>query len=191
MTTERDAQSSPPPCGAGAGGGGRSEYDAATSDMRDHIPIPDSADPREGLASWGPAFGKTRQTEFVRANLRAKRLRREMTPSEKKLWKLLREESGAHFRKQVAIDNLVFDFADYSSRLLIELDGGIHALPDVALRDEQKSQHALNAGFKLLRLTNKDVWERPDWVIGQVRHFLNAPHPPTPSPQGRGGEDTE
>jgi len=158
--------------------------------MRDHIPLP-SSNEREGSLGWRTGDDQTRQREFVRANTRAKRLRKDLTPSEKKLWKLLREEPDAHFRKQVAIDGLVFDFAEYGSRVLIELDGGIHALPDVALRDEQKNEHAKRSGFKLLRLNNRDVWDRPDWVIGQVRLILNAPHPPTPSPQGRGGEDSE
>ena len=111
-----------------------------------------------------------------------------MTPSEQKLWKLIRNEPNTHFRKQVAIDQVVFDFAELSSRLLIELDGGIHDLHEVAERDEAKSTHAHSAGFKLLRLKNNDVWARPDWVLDRVRLLLHAPHPLPPPREGAGDE---
>jgi hypothetical protein len=40
----------------------------------------------------------------------------------------------------------------------------------------------------VLRFKNEDVRDRPAWVVEQLRARLFAPHPPTPSPQGRGGE---
>ena len=140
----------------------------------------------EGSGGWAPAFGEARQKDMTRVNERARRLRREQTPSEQQLWKLLRHVSGAHFRRQAAVGPFVFDCADFGARLLIELDGGVHSLPDVALRDQAKSEWARVQGFKLLRLTNHDVWNRPDWLLDQVRAVRNAPHP-CPSPQG-GGE---
>jgi very-short-patch-repair endonuclease len=100
-----------------------------------------------------------------------------MTASEKRLWKLLRAEENAHFRRQVVVDDYVFDFGDYSARLLIELDGAIHRLNDVKERDEAKEAHALRQGFRILRVANSDVWDRPDWVLDQVRARRDAPHP--------------
>lgn len=161
---------------------------AADADMRDRPPLPQNAERLEGSIGWAPRQGEVRQKDHTRANLRAKRLRRELTPSEKKLWRYLRDEPDAHFRKQVAMGAFVFDFAEYGARLLIELDGGIHALPENALRDAKKSEAARAAGFKLLRLTNNDIWTRPDWVLDQVRIFLKAPHPLPPPHQGAGDE---
>ena len=89
------------------------------------------------------------------------------------------------------MDDLVFDFADLGARLLVELDGGIHSLPDVAYRDALKDEHAKLTGFKLLRLTNADVWGRPDWVLDKVRIWLKAPHPLPPPRKGEGGEDRD
>ncbi len=126
----------------------------------------------------------------MRTKLRAKGLRKELTPSEKKLWLLLREIKGVRFRKEVAIGDYVFDFACYGARLLIELDGSIHERADVRENDKAKEIYAIAQGFRVLRFANNDVWDRPAWVVSEVRARLDAPHPPTPSPQGRGGEES-
>jgi len=125
----------------------------------------------------------------VRTKLRAARQRNEMTPSEKVLWKLLRTIDGYTFRRQPAIGDYVFDFACYAARLLIEIDGSIHRLPDVEANDKAKTIYAATQGFRVLRFQNNDVWDRPAWVVGEVRACLSAPHPPTPSPPGRGGDE--
>lgn len=166
---------SPPPRGAGAGGGGRSIE-------------PDPPIVRESNG-WSPRVGEHRQKEHKRANSRARRLRKALTPSEKKLWRMLRELPDAHFRKQVALGDFVYDFAEYRARLLIELDGGVHDWPDVALRDLTKAEAAKAAGFNLLRLNNDDVWSRPDWVLDQVRQALRIPHPLPPPHKGEGEKD--
>ncbi len=116
-----------------------------------------------------------------------------MTPSEKELQKLLRSIDGAHFRKQVAVDDYVFDFGWYSARLLIEIDGSIHRLPEIQANDKAKALHAIANGFRVLRFENNDVWDRPAWVVAQVREALNGavsdrPPPPAPPREGAGSE---
>ncbi len=56
---------------------------------------------------------------------RARELRREMTPVERKLWARLRAHrmQDVHFRTQHAIGNYVVDFCSVRKRLIIELDG--------------------------------------------------------------------
>jgi very-short-patch-repair endonuclease len=122
-----------------------------------------------------------------------------MTPSEKELWKLLRAIDGAHFRKQPAVGKYVYDFGWYAVRLLVELDGGVHELPEVQERDKAKTIHAALNGFRLLRFTNTDVWKRPNWVIAEVRAALNSvtddasarPPPLTPPHKGAGDEEPQ
>jgi very-short-patch-repair endonuclease len=106
------------------------------------------------------------------------------------MWLLLRGIEGARFRKEVAVGDYVFDFACYGSRLLIELDGSVHALADVQANDNAKTIYAITQGFRVLRFQNNDVWDRPQWVIDQVRARLSAPHPPAPPPRGGGGEES-
>lgn len=175
MTPDDRAQP-PLPRGEGAGGEGRA-----------NAPAPLRA--KKTGHGWAPAFGETRQKDRTRVNLRAKRQRKEMTPSEKKLWDLLRTIEGRTFRRQPAIDAYVFDFGEYGARLLIEIDGSIQRLPEVQENDKAKEKHAFAQGFNLIRFVNHDVWDRPDWVVARVRACLDAPHPPTPSPQGRGGSE--
>ena len=182
MTPRDDASTSPPPRGAGAGGGGRSNAQ------------PSPARAREIGHGWSPdANDVERQKDHVRTKLRAQRLRREMTSSEKVLQKLLRTIEGARFRKQVPLGDYVFDFGWYAARVLIEIDGSIHRMPEVQANDKAKTIYAATQGFRVLRFENNDVWDRPAWVVSQVRETLNAgvsdrPPPLAPPHQGAGDE---
>ena len=177
MTPRDEANASPPPRGAGAGGGGRSN---APAQKIGH--------------GWSPdPEGAARQKDRTRTNLRARGLRKELTPSEKKLRDLLRTIEGAHFRKEVAVGHYVFDFGWYSARLLIEIDGSVHERADVQANDKAKAIHAISNGFRVLRFANNDVWDRPAWVVAQVRDALSTgasdrPPPLAPPHAGAGDE---
>lgn len=189
-------KASPPPRGAGVGGGGRQAAGPSEGLAAQSPPSVASGDisPARGESAgrgWAPAYGEMRQKDFTRTKLRARRMRKEVTPSEKKLWQLLREIEGAHFRKQIPVDQYVFDFGDYSARLLIEVDGSIHRLPEVQANDRAKEIHAVANGFRLLRFANNDVWDRPAWVVERVRGALHGglserPSPLTPPREGEG-----
>jgi very-short-patch-repair endonuclease len=117
-----------------------------------------------------------------------------MTPSEKALQKLLRSIEGAHFRKQAPVGDYVFDFGWLSAGILIEIDGAIHALPDVQARDKAKTIFAITQGFRVVRIQNGDVRDRPAWVVEQVREAIAhrasvRPPPLTPPHEGAGDEE--
>ena len=60
---------------------------------------------------------------------RAIELRKELTPAERKLWALIRNDQlGVNFRRQPAVGNYIPDFVCVQKKLIIELDG----LPSVA-----------------------------------------------------------
>ncbi|MBS0386401.1 MAG: enoyl-CoA hydratase/isomerase family protein, partial [Proteobacteria bacterium] len=104
----------PSPRGAGAGGGGRSNAQAPDASARppsvaltrDTSPARgEDARPRKLGHGWSPDPNViTRQKDRTRTKRRAKGLRRELTPSERKLRDLLRTIEGAHFPKEVAVD---------------------------------------------------------------------------------------
>jgi very-short-patch-repair endonuclease len=175
MTPQNKAQEPPLPCGEGAGGEGRANTRSSIQRAK-----------KLGHG-YAPTVGEDRQNDHTRTKLRAARQRKEMTPSEKELWKLLRLIEDHTFRRQPAIGDYVFDFANYRARLLIEIDGSIHEREDVQANDKAKTIYAITQGFRVLRLANNDVWDRPAWVVSEIRARLDAPHPPTPTTQGRGG----
>jgi very-short-patch-repair endonuclease len=71
--------------------------------------------------------GLTRISSAAKSNSR--RLRREMTDAEKRLWRQLRgrQISGCKFRRQHPLGPDIVDFVCLEARLIIELDGGQHS----------------------------------------------------------------
>ena len=119
-------------------------------------------------------------------------LRFAQTDSEKLLWKMLRHEislpSGTHFRRQMAIGPYVADFVCLGSRLVIEVDGPIHAEGSQIAYDSMRNSFLRELGFRVLRFNNEDVLLRRAEVVSSVNAALAATTPtPGPSPQG-GGE---
>jgi BirA family biotin operon repressor/biotin-[acetyl-CoA-carboxylase] ligase len=102
----------------------------------------------------------------------ARKLRRNATEAETRLWARLRagQLEGAKFVRQFPIGNHVTDFACRSVRLVIELDGGQHAdSPDDAERTRLIEAH----GYTVIRFWNTDVMRNVDGVLdailGQLR----------------------
>ena len=68
----------------------------------------------------------------------AKHLRRNMTDAEHVLWRHLRAHrfDGQKFRRQQPIGPYVVDFVHFGARLIVEADGGQHAVsPKDVVRD--------------------------------------------------------
>ncbi len=127
---------------------------------------------------------------------RAKLLRRDLTDSEKKLWRLLRSSqiNGAKFRRQQPIGRFIADFACHDARLIVEADGGQHA--NVAA-DERRSDFLRSTGYRVLRFWNNDILGNPEGVLQVIVEALATPHPApawpeSPSPsrgEGNGASD--
>lgn len=87
-------------------------------------------------------------------------LRRNPTPAELVLWEYLREKKchGWRFLQQVPAGPYILDFYCPALRLVIEVDGAIHLLPDVKAHDAIRQQH-LEEELKMvvLRLSNEAV----------------------------------
>lgn len=104
----------------------------------------------------------------------ARDLRQEMTPSEKKLWELVRRKQilGLKFRRQQVIDGFVADFYCHQAKLVIELDGGIHDIPEQQKRDDHRRNVFALRGLEEIRFKNKDIVENTDEVLRQINEKI-------------------
>ena len=70
---------------------------------------------------------------------RARSLRKEMTPPERRLWNVLKHRpSGLKFRRQHPLGPYVLDFFCHEAALAIEIDGLAHDLGDNPDRDHRR-----------------------------------------------------
>jgi very-short-patch-repair endonuclease len=127
------------------------------------------------------------------ANEIARRLRKQMTPQEVKLWVHLRSwrERGYHFRRQSPRNDFIVDFVCLKHRLVVEIDGGQHNFDAHARRDEKRDRHFTAEGFRALRFWNNEVDRNLDGVLTMIDQALREPPPGRPAdghppPSGEG-----
>ena len=88
----------------------------------------------------------------------ARNLRKNLTPQERTLWKLLRNSNlkNYKFRRQHPIGNYIVDFVCIERFLIIELDGGQHNQENDKIYDEERTKYLNSRGFKVIRYWNND-----------------------------------
>ena len=124
---------------------------------------------------------------------RARRLRRDQTDAEKRLWARLRARQlcDAKFRRQYPVDPYIVDFCCFEHRLVVELDGGQHAGQTIA--DQKRSAFLISLGYRVLRFWDNEALNDIDAVLQQIVQALNDSNlafgpSPVPSPTGRGSD---
>ena len=91
------------------------------------------------------------------------------------------------FRRQVPIDGYVVDFCSFSHRLIIEIDGGHHALYQQSEHDHERTRHLEAQGFRVVRFWNSEVIENLQGVMETVARMIVESPSPSPSPvEGEG-----
>jgi very-short-patch-repair endonuclease len=82
----------------------------------------------------------------------------------------------------------VVDFVCHRSRLIVEVDGGVHDWDVVAQRDAARDRWLAGRGYLVLRLTNREVLAGVEAAVARIITAAGSSTPtPDPSPQG-GGE---
>ena len=112
----------------------------------------------------------------------AKGLRKQSTDTERHLWKNLRNRQieGFKFCRQQPVGRYVVDFVNFERKVVIELDGGQHALDaGDTIRDEWLRAE----GYKVLRFWDNQVFSNLEGVLETIRDALLTPHP-APLPRG-------
>ncbi len=118
----------------------------------------------------------------------AQQFRKEPTESESILWDLLRNRKldNRKFRRQHPIGRFVVDFYCHEERLIVEIDGGIHASQQDLDRQRQEILESL--GLRFVRISSNLVETNPQDALQKIR---NAFLPPSPSGRGAGGEGND
>lgn len=123
----------------------------------------------------------------------AKDLRKRSTDAELALWSRVRGRHlcGLKFRRQHPMGKYIVDFICLESKVIIELDGGQHADPEIKAYDRQRDDWLENEGYKILRFWDNDVLSNTDGIVEVIMEHCSG-HPPLhPSPQGRGNKKRE
>jgi very-short-patch-repair endonuclease len=116
----------------------------------------------------------------------ARRLRKNSTRAEQKLWRYLRSRSlgGFKFIRQETIGPYIADFVCREKRLVIEVDGGQHtASRRDAVRDRWLAAHR----YRVLRFWNNEVLENIEGVWDTIFAAVSAAAPLTPTLSPRAG----
>ena len=117
---------------------------------------------------------------------KARRLRRNQTDAEARLWKALRGRrmTGFKFRRQYPIPPYIADFACVEAGLIVEIDGGQHQ--DSMGRDAERSRYFVRIGYRTARYWDNDVLLRTNEVLEAILLELGNPSPPPLSRVERG-----
>src|SRR2546425_1859633 len=114
----------------------------------------------------------------------AKRLRRDQTDAERKLWFRLRDRRlyGLKFRRQAPINQHIVDFCCAETRLIIEIDGGQHTTRTA--EDLNRTKILETMGYLVLRFWNHDVIQNIEGVFEEILKSVNQQpsEPPHPNP---------
>ena len=114
----------------------------------------------------------------------AKRMRREPTEAERRLWSILRggQICGAKFKRQEQIEDYIVDFVCFSEKLIVEADGSQHVESEA---DVVRDTYLKGQGFRVLRFWNNDILRDIDAVAEAIHAVLR---PPRRNPSPAGGE---
>jgi len=101
----------------------------------------------------------------------ARKLRKELTPAERKLWAYIRNDKlGVNFRRQHAIGNYIPDFVCVKKKLIIELDGSQHV--EQAEYDTERTKFLEAQGYKVIRFWNNQIMNDINGVIRNIQFAL-------------------
>ncbi|MFH1856656.1 MAG: DUF559 domain-containing protein [Candidatus Omnitrophota bacterium] len=117
----------------------------------------------------------------------ARNLRKNSTDTEQYLWRYIRNKQleGFKFRRQQVIGKYIVDFVNFENKIIIELDGGQHAVYQE--KDKVRDNWFKKQGYEVLRFWDNEVLNNVEGVLEVIREkllfYYSTPHP-NPLPQG-------
>jgi cyclase len=109
----------------------------------------------------------------------AKNNRKNPTETEALLWSFLNknQQNGCRFKRQHPIKFFIADFYCHNAKLVIEVDGGYHDVPEQYQYDRERDNELSELGLKILHFTNDQVIYDIDNVLKIINSHLTIPTP--------------
>ena len=113
-----------------------------------------------------------------RSKQHAKGLRKDLTTAEELLWHELRAKrlGGHKFRRQHPVGDYIADFACIKAKTIIEVDGATHSTDAEREYDEKRTQYLESQNWKVIRISNEDIYKHRDDVLDHI--YAHLPPPP-------------
>ena len=101
---------------------------------------------------------------------KARRLRAQMTDSERVLWARLRRKQirSVQFYRQKPIGNYIVDFYAPKANVVVEVDGSQHMEVEHAEADSQRDAYLASEGLRVLRFDNLQVLKETEGVMEMI-----------------------
>ncbi len=106
---------------------------------------------------------------------KARELRKNLTPQERKMWQLLRNHGflGYEIRRQYPIGCYIVDFICRSKKIIIEIDGGQHNSEKNAEYDKKRTEYLNSLGYQVIRFWNNDIDNKFDDVYNELLRIFS------------------
>jgi very-short-patch-repair endonuclease len=100
----------------------------------------------------------------------ARELRKNETAAEKVLWSKLNRNQilGLQFRRQHPINMFIADFFCPKIKLVIEVDGSIHEIPEYNTHDTGRTDFLNDHGITVIRFKNEQIVNEIDYTINEI-----------------------
>jgi|GEM_PF-136606 len=104
-----------------------------------------------------------------------KQHRAQPTQAEDFLWQQLKNKQlkGYKFRRQHVIGNFIADFVCLSKKLIIEVDGLIHQLPENRISDKERTMWLESKGYSVFRISNEEVLHNIEQILSEIKQKLD------------------
>jgi very-short-patch-repair endonuclease len=114
---------------------------------------------------------------------RAREMRQDPTPAERKLWYEFLRGLPLRVRRQCPIAGYIPDFYIHVQRLVIEVDGESHFTPEAQIYDAERTAVLESIGLRVIRFTNQEVLRQFETVCDTINQVLSEPKKASP-PRG-------
>lgn len=103
---------------------------------------------------------------------RARILRKNMTPWERKLWYEFLRTYPVKFQRQKPIGNYIVDFYCFKAKLVVELDGSHHYNINNKTKDKIRTERLEEFNLTVIRIPNNEIDEDFYGVCEYIDSFV-------------------